>query len=62
MSQELDDIRALQAKVSRLERLVVKLTWALARQGTDCDGNFGHKAYGLILSEIVGELPHVLDS
>ena len=45
------------ARIERLERIVVKSAWALARQGTEFDGNWGHKSFGQILREIVDELP-----
>jgi hypothetical protein len=46
-----------QERIDRLEQVIVKLCWALARQGTDADGNYGHKSFGKILSEIVAEFP-----
>jgi hypothetical protein len=48
-------------RLDRLEKLLVRLCWALSRQGTDADGNYGFKSYGEILGEIVAEFPNIRD-
>lgn len=44
-------------RIDRLERIIVTLAWALARQGTESDGNWGYTSFGQTLREIVDELP-----
>lgn len=56
MSQQLEEHRALTERVSRLERLLVKLVWAQAREGVA-----EIKPYGKILAEIVAEYPNISD-
>jgi hypothetical protein len=43
-------------RIARLEALVRKLVWALARQGTAEDGNYGFDSFGKEMRDILGEL------
>lgn len=53
--------RDIIRRLDRLERLMVKLCWALSREGSDQDGNWGHLPYGEILDKIRAEFPNISD-
>lgn len=46
----------LEERLERLESNLEILCWALARMGTEQDGNWGYKAFRIELADIIKDL------
>jgi hypothetical protein len=51
-----DTLLRENTRIERLERLMYKLVWAFARQGTEQDGGWGYPSFGEELFEIITQL------